>query len=177
MPLTGASAELVAFVSTSATALSAGQLAKQTDISFGYGRFQRAELTAVIGRPMLALGTNASGTTVGGCPSGYGFGTEDATCITLSPNSTTTPFQVGSSAVATIAGTQYKLSSIANLAACGFDPTATTGLIAVAVSETRSILVQGEKPSTAEFGVSFATCLLTPTTPVNGVPRFQASPL
>jgi hypothetical protein len=105
------------------------------------------------------------------CPSGYVFDTELGGC---NNTGNTGPASVGSSAVATIAGHQYELSSLANLAPCGFAP-ATAITIAVAVSESGSILVTGQQPST--YGDASVTCLLTPAASVNGVPQFDALPL
>jgi hypothetical protein len=81
--------------------------------------------------------------------------------------------------VATIAGQQYQLSSLADLTPCGFDLADATnpedGTIAVAVSESGSILIEGSRPVT---GIQpEASCLLTPAAPVNGVPHFIAAPL
>jgi hypothetical protein len=123
---------------------------------------------------MVSVGLNSAGTVVGAtCPSGFALGGIEEPCFNLAPIGT--PSFEPSTAVAVIGGNQYTLSSIANLTACGFDSTQST--IAMAVSESGAILVEGGKQSNGvndEFRIS---CLLTPTAPVNGVPAFVVAPL
>jgi hypothetical protein len=68
-----------------------------------------------------------------------------------------------------IAGQQYEISSLSDPTPCGFD--LADGTIAVAVSETGSILIEGSRPGTPL--PPEASCLLTPAAPVNGVPTFE----
>jgi hypothetical protein len=121
---------------------------------------------------LLAQGINSSGTIVGWvCPSGTTPAGQAGCQVTGAP-----------SAVATIAGQQYQLSSLTDLTPCGFDLTNANGTIAVAVSETGSILIEGNRsgPPLSPGGppsLLEASCLLTPAAAVNGVPQFSAAPL
>ena len=123
---------------------------------------------------MLVLGINSAGTLVGGtCPAGFAFGGNEGPCFNLSTNGTNA-FSA-STAMAVIGGQPYVLQSLADFPACGFDPTQST--VAVAVSETGSILVEGGLPTQSYNDERRISCLLTPAAPINGVPQFDALPL
>jgi hypothetical protein len=131
--------------------------------------FGQAVLTiggSTVGR-LVARGINNAGTIVGWvCPSGT-IPTGQSGCqINGSP-----------SAVATISGQQYQLSSLADLSPCGFVVANGYGTIAVAVSESGSILLEGYGPASPGSMAPEISCLLTPAAPVNGVPHFVATPL
>jgi hypothetical protein len=170
MPFTGSSAELVAYVSNSQKVLSgAAALGTQTDISLGYGGFQRAELTT-FGGQLYASGINSSAIVGATCPSGSVWG-DLGTCVLFQGNP---PFEtlLASTAAISIKGAVQPLSSLADLSPCGFTSNPQGGTWANAISESGAIVVEGQHVE----GYTELSCLLTPTGST-GANSYVATPL